>query len=111
MIRVKAKRHTQGGFEFLEISGHAQYAEYGKDIVCAGVSALAETAVLGLEQVAHIKPIVKKREGYFLLKLPDDVQMDALTKAAVILDTVFLGLADISKSYPTNVRIELIGEV
>ena len=33
MIRVRAKRHPQGGYELLEISGHASYAEYGKDIV------------------------------------------------------------------------------
>ncbi|HQA59952.1 MAG: ribosomal-processing cysteine protease Prp [Tepidanaerobacteraceae bacterium] len=111
MIRVRAKRHPQGGYELLEISGHAKYAEYGKDIVCAGVSALAETAVLGVEHVACIKPILKKRQGYFLLKLPDDVEVEALKKAAIILDTIFLGLRDISESYPSNVRIELIEEV
>jgi len=111
MIRIRAKRHSLGGYEFLEISGHAEYAEYGKDIVCAGVSALAETAALGLEHVARIKPLVKKRKGYFILKLPDNVEMEAWKKAAVILDTILLGLQDISKSYPSNVQIELIGEV
>ena len=46
-----------------------------------------------------------------MLKLPDDVEVEALKKAAIILDTIFLGLRDISESYPSNVRIELIEEV
>jgi uncharacterized protein YsxB (DUF464 family) len=111
MIQVRAKRHPLGGYKSLEILGHAKYAEYGKDIVCAGVSALAETAILGLEHVACIKPIVKKRQGYFVLKLPDNMQIEELTKAAIILETIFLGLIDISKSYPSNIQIELIEEV
>jgi len=111
MIRIRVKRHPLGGYDLLEFSGHAHYAEYGKDIICAAVSALAETAVLGLEHLADIKPIVKKREGYLLLKLPDNIQVEALTKAAIILDTVFLGLKDISKSYPSYVKIEPIEEV
>ncbi len=38
MIRITARRHSDG----LEISavGHADFAERGRDIVCAGVSAL-----------------------------------------------------------------------
>ncbi|NLZ53224.1 MAG: ribosomal-processing cysteine protease Prp [Thermoanaerobacteraceae bacterium] len=111
MIQVRAKRHPFGGFESLEISGHAKYAEYGKDIVCAGVSALAETAILGLEHVACIKPFVKKRQGYFMMKLPDNMQTEELKKAAVILETIFLGLKDISKSYPSNIRTEIVEEV
>ncbi len=111
MIKVKAKRHPFGGYKSLEISGHANYADYGKDIVCAGVSALAETALLGLKHVVCIDPMVKKQPGYFVLKLPDNLQEEKQKKAAVILETIFLGLKDISESYPSNVRVELIEEV
>ncbi|HHY41862.1 MAG TPA: ribosomal-processing cysteine protease Prp [Thermoanaerobacterales bacterium] len=111
MIHVKAKRHPIGGYMSLEISGHAKYAEYGKDIVCAGVSALAETAILGLKHVACVKPLVIKRQGYLALKLPDNLPQEELKKATIILETIFLGLKDISKSYPSNVRIELVEEV
>ncbi len=31
------------------IRGHAGFAEYGQDIVCAGASAIAQAAVLGLK--------------------------------------------------------------
>ena len=33
----------------IEISGHAGYAEAGKDIVCAGVTALTQTLIRSLE--------------------------------------------------------------
>lgn len=51
----------------IEISGHANYAPKGQDIVCAAISAIAETAVLGLKGVAETYPrhvrVLDKREG------------------------------------------------
>lgn len=40
----------------IEIDGHADYAEYGNDIVCAAVSAILQTAQLGLMQLAKQFP-------------------------------------------------------
>ena len=111
MIKVKAKIYPSGEYKLLEIYGHAQYAEYGKDIVCAGVSALAETAVLGLEKIAGIKPKLKKQEGYFVLRLPKNMSSEEALKASLILETIFLGLEDIAKSYPSNIQTEKIEEV
>ena len=95
----------------MEISGHAEYAEYGKDIVCAGVSALVETAVLGLENVVGVKPLVNKKQGFFILKLPDSMTEEESKNAAIILETIFLGLEDIANSYPLNIRTEITEEV
>lgn len=111
MIEVRLKPHSLGGYKSIEMLGHAQYADYGKDIVCAGISALIQTAVLGLENVVNIKPSVQKKQGYFLLKLPDNMTMEELEKAKIILDTTFLGIEDISKSYPLNIRLKVLEEV
>lgn len=54
----------------ITIDGHADYAESGKDIVCAAVSAVLQTTQIGLIQMAiqyphHIKlnnDIVKIKE-------------------------------------------------
>lgn len=40
----------------IDVVGHAEYDEYGKDIVCAGVSAIVQTAILGLEAIAQSYP-------------------------------------------------------
>ena len=37
----------------IEISGHAGYAETGKDIVCAGVTALTQTLIRSLEHLTR----------------------------------------------------------
>jgi uncharacterized protein YsxB (DUF464 family) len=111
MIKIRIKPHPSGGYKSMEISGHAEYAEYGKDIVCAGVSALVETAVLGLENVVGIKPLVNKKQGFFILKLPDSMTEEESKNAAIILETIFLGLEDIAKSYPLNIRTEITEEV
>ena len=41
MIKVIIKRDKDKVAKGIEISGHAGYAEYGQDIICAAVSVLA----------------------------------------------------------------------
>lgn len=38
------------------IKGHANYDEYGKDIICASVSTILQVAQLGLIQLANQYP-------------------------------------------------------
>jgi uncharacterized protein len=40
----------------IDVRGHAGYAEHGKDIVCAGVSAITQAAILGLQALAEQYP-------------------------------------------------------
>lgn len=47
MIRVTLTDDTT------TIVGHSQYANIGNDIVCAGVSAIIQTAILGLHAMAR----------------------------------------------------------
>lgn len=52
MIVVRA---TLGdGLTRIEVSGHEEHAENGR--VCAAVSAVTQTALLGLEQIAAAHP-------------------------------------------------------
>lgn len=47
----------------IEATGHSGYAEPGKDIVCAAVSAILTTAALGLEALAKEYPECVKIES------------------------------------------------
>lgn len=40
----------------IEIRGHANYDQHGRDIVCSAVSAISQTAILGLQAVAYQYP-------------------------------------------------------
>ena len=55
----------------VEASGHTGYAESGEDIVCAALSAIIQTAALGLTEVAKIAATIDRNDedGYFRLTL------------------------------------------
>ena len=52
MITITMHRDKEYRYTGFTISGHADYAEEGSDIVCAAVSALSQTALLGLMEYA-----------------------------------------------------------
>lgn len=86
------------------VSGHAGYAPAGADIVCAGVSALVQTAVAGLKRFLTVDPLIKERAAdfsdfYVKLILPEDLTEDERRSAQVILETIELGMRGISGSY------------
>lgn len=52
MIQIRAR--LGDGFTSIEVAGHEEHAVDGR--VCAAVSAITQTALLGLEQVAQHHP-------------------------------------------------------
>lgn len=54
MIKIKTKKKS--GDLYIIVKGHANYAPYGKDIVCSGISAILQTAILGLKAIAEAYP-------------------------------------------------------
>jgi len=111
MIRVSAVRDAGGKFTAMEVSGHAGFADYGEDIVCAGVSALVETCILGLENICGFTPRILKEEGFLSLEIPGSIPADSRKKADIIIETILLGLKDISKSYPKHIHVKIKREV
>lgn len=54
MIQVKVC--SKPGNVSITLNGHANSAPYGQDLVCAGVSTLVQTMILGLETLARENP-------------------------------------------------------
>lgn len=104
MIKVKVS-HAAGRIASFEVSGHAGSARYGKDIVCAAVSAVTLTAVEGLRQVAGLDPqvVINDDTGYLSLDLGSDVTS---SDAQTILATMLAGLYAIAQDNPRYVKIE-----
>ncbi len=102
MIRLKVYRQEDGKISGFKLTGHSGTAERGQDIVCAGVSALSQTALLGIQGHLHRDMEYQHASGKLEMKLkgaPDD-----LTEA--ILQTMLLGLKEIEKLSPKGVCIE-----
>ena len=102
MIKIAIFKNEKNLVTGYEVSGHADYAEEGRDIVCAAVSALTLAAVNGLEE--HLKREVAYAycDGHLQARLkqaPDD-----LTQA--ILASMEMALRDIAGQYPQRVRIK-----
>ena len=101
MIEVKIYSRAGGKISGFEVTGHANTAPHGHDIVCAGVSSLSQTALLGVGEYLHRDVDYKAESGELYMKLKD--KPDKLTEA--ILQTMLIGMREIEKLYPTIVRI------
>ncbi len=104
MIRVDITRNRHGHLVTVGVSGHAGWGMYGEDIVCAGVSALVQGAVLGLEVHLGLNPEVTVAPGHLKCLLTDGDAARAETRA--IMETMLLGLQDISRQYPHGVQVQ-----
>lgn len=102
---VKAKYTVEGDIHTLTVIGHANYAEYGKDIVCAGVSALVQALVSWIEENSwKVECIsIDPREGEVIVSCEGGEEIAAVFKMAT------LGLEQIANSYPDHVQIDIIG--
>jgi len=80
--------------------GHAGYAEPGRDIVCAAISALTQTLVTSVEELTEDK--IK----YDIGKADDYIEHGNLSeRAQVLFDSFFIGVQMVADSYPANVRL------
>lgn len=86
--------------ERIEISGHAGYAEYGKDIVCAGVTALTQTLIQSIENLTDDKIEYRISPGKV------EVEYRNLSeKSKTLVDSFFIGICMIADEFPDYVKI------
>ncbi len=102
MINIRIGRNQKNQIYSCEVKGHAYMGEKGLDIVCSAVSALTQTALLGLGKYLAHPLAYDVRDGslVFTLTEPPNEKTDA------ILETMLLGLLEIAGSYRKNVKIE-----
>ncbi len=101
MIEIRIFSQTDGKISGFSVTGHSGAAERGQDIVCAGVSSLTQTALLGIMEYLHREVDYDIASGKLTVRLksaPDD-----LTEA--IMQSMLLGLIEIQKLSPEAVRI------
>ncbi len=91
------------------VKGHSGYASSGQDIVCAAVSAVTQTAVIGLLEVVEINILldVKDKDGYLKCMLPQGFELDPKwNDSQIVLYTLFKGLKAICAEYGDFLKIE-----
>lgn len=94
MIAVEVRKDR------ITVCGHAQYEASGKDIVCAGVSALIQSMIAGIESFTSDKIEYEISPGWV------DIHFrDLSEESKLLVDSFFLGVCMISNEFPSNVRI------
>lgn len=84
----------------ITVSGHAGYAEAGKDIVCAGVTSLVQGLIRSIED------LTSDQIQYDITPGRADIYFRNLSEAGELLvDSFFLGICGIAQDFPEHVKI------
>lgn len=95
MIKVKVLK------DIIIINGHANFANYGKDIVCASVSAIVTTSINDMYAVNKDSFVYTDDGNELIIKI---------TKEDSLILKLFHNLIELlnnlEKDYPKNIKIE-----
>ena len=103
MIRITLIQ-KENELEQIKLKGHAMYDDYGKDIVCAGVSSILTTTVNAILKFSKEAITIEDQNDEFVLTIN---QKDEITKKLIAnMVELFYELED---SYPKNITIRKRG--
>lgn len=94
MIKVVSKKDS------IVVIGHADYADYGKDIVCASASAIVITSINACLKIN--KESIKYKEE------KDKLTIDIISKdkdVLLIIENMMSMLEELAKTYQKNIKI------
>lgn len=94
MIKVKVQSNC------IEVSGHAMFADYGQDIVCAAASSIVITTVNGILSIdSKALSYEKTNDGLVINVLKDSLNVKKLISNMISL------LKELSMQYKDNIQI------
>ena len=105
MIKIDIKKKGDYINE-IRLTGHGGGIK-GKDIVCAAVSAVTQTALSGLLHFGKKNISWKIGNGYLFIKVKDDTNHENLQIFHIILSTMIIGLESIKKEYPRRILLNI----
>ena len=113
MILSKFDTAADGSLH-MKATGHAGAASKGQDLVCAGVSTLAQTLAEAVERLYYQGmlrrcPRVELYEGN--AEIIAQPKPDFRAEAAMVFWTVQNGIAALAESFPENVALEEVMRV
>lgn len=110
MINAEFIRNDQLDIVSFQISGHAEYDDPGKDIVCSAVTALTFSTINSIETFLDI-PFnyqVDNEQGGYLQASFDEALDDQASQ--LLLNHLLLGLEGIQEEYPDYIQLNLISK-
>jgi uncharacterized protein YsxB (DUF464 family) len=107
MIRVDVARERSSrqivGFK---VKGHALFAEAGKDIVCAGVSAVTVGTVNAAERIVGVELNPRMDEGLLQAVVPKGLSETKEASLQLLLESMVVMLQTIEQSYGKHIKLK-----
>ncbi|PHS35123.1 MAG: ribosomal-processing cysteine protease Prp [Alkaliphilus sp.] len=106
MVEINVYRNKNGDICKYTITGHANAAKHGEDIVCAAVSVLSQTIVLGLYDVANIDVDYEVSDAKLSCSLPSKglTRLDR-RQANLLFETMYIGFRSLLENYSQYMQI------
>ncbi len=107
MIRINVFRDKERRIYRVHVKGHANFADYGEDIVCAAVSGIVIGLTNATEELLGVRlhpPNVA--EGVLDLRVPEGIEAKRLAQVELLLEAMVSSLRYIAEDAPAHVRIE-----
>lgn len=87
------------------VTGHAECGAYGEDLVCAAVSAVVQTAILGITDVLNLKCGISVEEGDAYCIIDQNTPQLKKDQAAIVIRTMEMGVRSIQSLHPGTLKI------
>ncbi len=108
MINVTIYKDNQNLSYRYIVEGHANYNKYGKDIICAAISALVQTILVTLDEICGITYKVVQDRGFIeVLVFEEDI---ALKEVQALFKALEIGIEAIEDEYQKYVRLEIVNQ-
>lgn len=106
MIQAWVKRNNENAIIEVKIEGHAEYADPGYDLVCAGVSAVTFGIANSIEELLGIDPIYQVGDlGFLHFRLSENHDPELWRNIQLLLESLIISLKTIEESYSDYIRI------
>ena len=102
MIKVKYKINDDNKIIYLDVKGHANYALYGEDLICASVSSIVFGLLNGLDE---------HKDNIQIKELKNHIEVINNSNSEIVynyLELAIIQLKTIEESYAEYIKIERI---
>ncbi len=106
MIQIRINRTKSGKIQSFTMDGHAEFADPGEDIVCAGASAVSFGTINAIEELTGYEPEVELgSDGFLRCTIPDDLSEAVQEKVQLLLEAMVVSLKTIERDYGEHIKI------
>lgn len=110
MIQVDVKRDGSGRIQSFQMSGHADFDESGKDLVCAGASAVSFGSLNAVMLLTDVELDIEQGEdgGFLSCHVPEKLDADVSKHVQLLLEGMIVSLQTIEESYGAFIQINFL---